>query len=322
MNENATNRLGMNSAMILTIFLLTLASGAMAESKNFDFPADRFATRPQSCTFETKRNQFPADAQIFSIEAYGGRKVDFQIDQSGQPASRIDVAVNSPTRPVILIVGAFAPTIWNIGWTPGSRIVAVLARGHHRQAIAGLDKNVPVVISTYHNKGPCGPFFLSSNKPESLNSLSEKLFGRPVTAAAAVVDGYAVAGMTIPPNTKLATSAETPPSIYADRNAPLAGAAGIDDALRKGLLRKATRADAEAWAKAQAAPPSKGSGNPLPSISNAYVIQKKFTYPAGLYGAGSVTFFIDKGAPRPDGDPGHSSVYDFNTLVCTGPGCK
>ncbi|MDB5763405.1 MAG: hypothetical protein JWQ21_2400 [Herminiimonas sp.] len=316
--------------LIFTVVCSALASGVSAAGKNFDFPVEKFANRPATCAFNMQR--LPPDTVVYAAEAYSGRKVEFQIDQSGHQATQIDVAVNSKGRPVALILGAYEPTIWNIGWTPGSRIVAILARGYHRQAIAGVDSNVPVIISTYDNKGPCGHFSLSSNKLESANPLSRKLFGRPVDAVIPVAEGYAVAGAPIPHNTKLITSSDTPPSSYADKNASLAGAAGIDDALRKGLLRKATKGDVEAWVKAtggsgagrQTSPASRqGAAGPrIPSIDNAYVVLKKFSYPAGLYGADSVTFFIQKGAPRPDGNPGHSSVYDFNTLVCAGPGCS
>lgn len=54
----------------------------------------------------------------------------------------------------------------------------------------------------------------------------------------------------------------------------------------------------------------------------AYVVRRAMTYPSGLYGAHAVTFVVPKGVPRPRGEPGHSAVYDFNTLSCVGPGCR
>jgi hypothetical protein len=52
------------------------------------------------------------------------------------------------------------------------------------------------------------------------------------------------------------------------------------------------------------------------------VVLKPFTYPAGLYGGNSATFLIPKGVPKPKGNSGHSSVYDFNTLNCQGALCS
>lgn len=42
--------------------------------------------------------------------------------------------------------------------------------------------------------------------------------------------------------------------------------------------------------------------------SREYIIRQKIRFPPGLYGALSVTFLIMKGAPYPDGNPGHSCV--------------
>ncbi len=61
---------------------------------------------------------------------------------------------------------------------------------------------------------------------------------------------------------------------------------------------------------------------PKPPIYNAYVVLKPFTYPAGLYGGNSATFLIPKGVLKPAGNPGHSAVFDFNTLNCQGPLCS
>jgi hypothetical protein len=50
------------------------------------------------------------------------------------------------------------PSIWNIGWTRGTRILAVLVSGYHRQVVAGLEPQVPTLQSTFSNKGECGFF--------------------------------------------------------------------------------------------------------------------------------------------------------------------
>ena len=105
---------------------------------------------------------------------------------------------------------------------------------------------------------------------------------------------------------------------------PLAGQDGLDDAIAKGSIRPATDADKDAWTRAVSAgsPPIAGQNSTsLPRASRrpifrSYVVLKEFTYPTGLYGADSVVYFIAKGVPRPKGNPGHSRIYDFNTLQC------
>jgi hypothetical protein len=269
----------------------------------------------------------PADFYVYAAGGYAGRKLDFQIDQSGHAATQIDVAVNQAAKPVVLILGAYEPTIWNIGWTPKTRILAVLVTGYHRQAIAGLDAAVPTLNSSYDNKGACG-YLYKVDGDDRLNPLARKLFGRPVDLAYPVPGGTVIIGERIDNPSNLVTSSARTPESYRDRNAPKAGEAGLEEAVRKGQLRRAVPADAQAWADAKAGgkrdvPPVAG-GSPVrpPSLPhNAYVVLKAFEFPAGLYGAHSAIFYVPKGVPRPSGQPGHSSVYDFNTIDCRGPSC-
>jgi Ca2+-binding EF-hand superfamily protein len=53
-----------------------------------------------------------------------------------------------------------------------------------------------------------------------------------------------------------------------------------------------------------------------------YIVREKIRFPAGLYGAHSVTFLVMKGAPYPDGDPGHSCVIVEETGDKKGAGCR
>ncbi|WP_213290295.1 EF-hand domain-containing protein [Bradyrhizobium sp. sGM-13] len=53
-----------------------------------------------------------------------------------------------------------------------------------------------------------------------------------------------------------------------------------------------------------------------------YIVREKIRFPAGLYGAHSVTFLVMKGTPYPDGDPGHSCVIVEETGEKKGGGCR
>ncbi|QTD44210.1 hypothetical protein [Ottowia testudinis] len=296
----------------------------------FDFPVRPAEQRP-SCAFDNLK--LPSNARVLAAGAYSGRALDYQIDQSGHQATRIDVAVNSPARPVVLMLGAYEPTVWAIGWSPGTRIAAVLVSGYHRQAVAGLKKTVPVLNSSHDNKGPCGYFYIGDNEQLGrLNPLAQRVFGKPVEMVYPARDGRAALGDPLPEGVQLLTSSATPPDAFRDAKAPLAGPAGIQDAVRRGLLRPATSADADAWAQASARAAPKNDLPPVagqdpmkahrPAWRDAYVVLQPMTYPAGLYGAHSLSFVVPKGVPMPTGNPGHSDVYDFNTLSCVGALCR
>lgn len=310
------------------------SASSAAELKQFDFGADaksrEAVVQKPTCGFPDLK--LPAEFAVFAAGAYSGQKISFQIDQSGHEGTRMDVAVNSPNQPVVLMLGAYEPTIWNIGWSKETKILAVLAGGYHRQAVAGLEKGVPLLISTYDNKGPCGYFYITPDNLAPLNPLSKRVFGRPVDMVFPAAKGKVLVGEPVPAETRLVTSDETAPESFYDKAAPIAGPAGLEDAVRRGLLRKATAVDAEAWSDAvmqnsppRDIPPVAGQGvpkPPKPPIYNAYVVLKPFTYPSGLYGGNSATFLIPKGVPKPEGNPGHSAVYDFNTLNCQGALCS
>ena len=292
--------------------------------------SEQFAQKPV-CGFPDLK--LPSDFKVFAAGAYSGREISFQIDQSGHEGTQIDVVVNSPKKSVVLMLGAYEPTIWNIKWSKGTKILAVLVSGYHRQVIAGLDKNVSVLNSSYYNRGSCGYFYVSRDEKDlsKLNPIARRVFGKSVDMVFPAENGQVVIGEPLQPNIKLITSSKVTPESFYDKKAPIAGPAGIEEAVRNGLLRKATEADVHAWAEAviqnspqRDIPPVAGNDIPKPPrlyIHNAYVILKSFTYPAGLYGGNSATFIIPKGVPKPDGDPGHSIVYDFNTLKCQGPLC-
>ncbi|MEO8332728.1 MAG: hypothetical protein ABI479_09865 [Gallionella sp.] len=283
---------------------------------------------------------FPEDTVVLGAGGLGGKEISFQIDQSGNLATQIDVAVNFPEKPVALMLGASVPTIWNIGWTSGTRIVAVFASGYERQRVAGLPAATPILVSSTVDKGPCntGKFssetfhlydsFIASFKYGQITDtaqatneqkLSQILFARPIAKIFSVPDGAGNVVMGSPMNStqRLMTSSSTPPESFHDKTAPLAGQAGLDQAVRQKTLRRATLKDATKWINAlkkKYAIQNRPSPDIPPDLYNAYVVLKEFTYPPGLYGGHSATFYIPKGVPKPKGDYGHSKIYDLNSI--------
>lgn len=268
--------------------------------------------------------------KLFAAGAYSGRKLGFQIDEtSGNESGQIDVAVNHRAAPVALMLGSYDPTVWNIGWTEGTDIVAVLVGGYHHQVVTGLPDTVPVIVSTYDNKGPCGYYYVTAEKAHTLNPVARRAFGRAIDMVFPAAQGSVVVGDPLAPGTELVTDASArPAAAFRVAESRAAGEAGLAYAVSRGWLREATRSDADAWlaaaSKAPAAdvPPIAG-GRPPGRITmhNGYVVLAAFELPAGLYGAHSATFFVPKGVPRPTGKLGHSTLYDFNTLTCAGTLC-
>lgn len=265
----------------------------------------------------------------FAVHAAGWytptRWLDFQIDQSGDMARQMDLMVHSPLKPVVLMFGNSNPTIYNLQWTRGTDIMAVVATGYHRQAVAGLPDETPVLISTYANGAKCGYF---TNDPtiygyDEVNSISQQLLGQSVE----IIDSEQDISKWIgePPedkNPQLFSSSDTTVDSFKDPTAALAGEAGIKAALKKGILRRATQKDAEAWIELQKQlhPGKEVSSSVLTNLDvlDAYVVTDNFTYPNGMH---AVIFFIPEDVPEPSGNPFGAGVFNFNTGKCSGTLC-
>jgi len=276
--------------------------------------------------------KFPEEFHVYATGWYSGRVLDAQIDQSGHKASQFDIVVNSPRIPVVLILGAYEPSIWNVGWAKETKILAVVATGYHRQAVAGLPKETPILISTHDNGGLCRFTYLNGKNQTEVDMFAKSLFGKPTDAIYLAGGGRAVLGSPLKPGEQLLTSADVIINNLIDKTAPLAGPAGLEDGIKKGILRLATKDDREAWIKRKAglapidatAPksdPFRAGIQPL--ITNkTYVILKPFRLPNGLTGGNLAVFFLPEGVPFPKGDLGHSVLYDFNTMTCHGGICN
>lgn len=275
----------------------------------------------------------PDDSHVYAGGAYSGRALSAQIDHSGLSANQFDVIVSSPQKPTVLLLGAYEPSIWNIGWTKGTKILAVVATGYHRQAIAGLPKDTPILISTYDNRGACGYTFISEKTLPDVNPLLKRVYGKPADMVYFANAGRLVMGESVRQGEELFTSSDITPASFLDMTRPLAGPAGLRDALAKGILRPATRADAETWANRKAMltpkdalPPVSGRDNRRaflgPYGTGVFVILKPYQLPPGLYGANSAQFYLLDGVELPKGELGHSSIFDFNTMTCSGVRCR
>lgn len=249
-------------------------------------------------------------------------------------------------KPVALLLAAYEPSVWSIGWTAGTRVVAVFATGNHRQAVAGLPAGTPIITSSETEKSECGYAYLGKGLAW-INPKSRAVFGK---AAKRVYDKAPDGAIFIAesPRTPAAPmrSPDTPVESFRSPEALLAGEAGLALGVRKGLLRMAAEGDVQAVRKHYqrlAANSSRAGKSDIPPVagqalgtglavqiptlylSNTYVVLKPYTFPAGLYGAHSASFIVPRGVPAPAGNLGHSMVINLNShrekQTCTGSGC-
>jgi hypothetical protein len=133
----------------------------------------------------------------------------------------------------------------------------------------------------------------------------------PPTVDAQGVRTYTQYSLPQPRRADPLPASEAPP-------APAEGEAGLDQLLREGRIRRATREDVAAWTAATGVKANSVTGLDYPDprsggqfMFRAYVVKRAMTYPAGLYGAHSATFIVPRNVPRPYGNPGHSRVLEY-----------
>lgn len=284
---------------------------------------------PMASACTLKGLTLPKDFTVLAGGGYQGKPTTVQIDQSGDVATTMIVSVDNPGKPVVLLLGAYEPTIWSIRRASNTQLLGVLISGYHKQVVSGLEPSVPVAIHTYDNQSSCGHVYVDARHLEELNPVSQRFFGRDVDMVYPAQQGELTVGESQGVPSAWVGGGDITPESFADKAAPLAGEAGLDDAVRKGLLRRANAQDKEQWNEEMARlmktrrPQAQGERSPSTRFSrmdNAYVVLAPMTLPAGLYGSRLAVFFVPKGTQRPLGKPGHSSIYDFNDMSCTGPG--
>lgn len=301
-------------------------------------PSERDFTHMAAGCYSELGN-LPADFDVIATASYKGRPLDFAIDKSGILAGQIDVKVNHPEKPVALLLGDYEPTIWNISWTKGTNIIAVLVGGYHAQVIAGLDEKTPRLIRTYDSleagkNGSCdyiSLFGVGDEGAGKVNPFSRAAFGRGVTKFISPFNGVLNVGARALGSSWIRSPGTSPESFH-DKNAALTGELGIKVALDKGLIRHATPDDYHAWTTAWIAknpdgagkedvPPTfnlrrKGAEIPVSPLffTSGYVVLKPFTIPEGAGGE----YMVAKGVPMPQpNSENRNIIYSMDDATCT-----
>lgn len=277
------------------------------------------------------KERLPSDYILYAGGEYKGKVLDFQIDQSGHQATQFDVYVNEPGKNVVLALGAYEPSIWNIKWTTGTTLAGVLISGYHRQEVAGIDDDVPVLNTSYDNNSTCGYFYISRKDSYKADGVIRKILGQSAHTYYIASGGKLDIGQPATSGQTWQQNKSHTVANFRDKDTPLAGKAGIEQLINEGKLRPATPEDLKKWEQLSRHTNSQPSINivggdayepQVIQVLGAYVVLAPMRYPAGLYGAHSVTFIISEGVPRPEGNPGHSAVLDMNFGTCSGALCS
>lgn len=285
------------------------------------------ATVPASC----RLGDLPRDFTVQAVGVYEGDiDTDVRLNASGHETKAVDVVVNMRGKDVVLVLMAYDPVLWQVKRTPASRIAAVIVGGYHAQAVVGIERSVPLLISTYDGRKDCAEYFYAYEAGQSLlraDALVKKLTGREIERLSSSYRlGTVAVGDLVPATVTLVSSGDYQPEDYTNLPRFPSGQKGIQRLIELGLLRRATAEDVNSWVEKASARYRRF--NPTLSVAKpfgpqgVYTVLGKMRYPEGLFGGHSVAFLIPAGIPTPEGNPGHSAVYYLDDGNCKGAVCR
>ena len=270
------------------------------------------------------------DFRIDAVGVYeGAGTASVELEDSSNPAGRVDVIVNRPDKPVVLVLSAYQPVVWELATTSETELAGVIVSGYHTQRVRGINAATPLRATSHKGPGHCDEPFQAYEEGadfQKANQVVANLLGREIDTfngayrAERFVVGKATKDVAAvrEGESQRSSSSAAPKSVKA-------GEPGIKQLRRSGALRPARAPELERWAQlARQAQDLSKRALPVPEnkrFQPIYTVTRAMRYPKGLHGAHSQRFLIPEGVPEPLGDPGHSTVYDMNTASCRGTGC-
>jgi len=105
----------------------------------------------------------PDDAEVHLVGLYKGpKRLRLQLGDSGHATTEIDVVVGRVPYPVILVLSAYDPVVWRVGYASQSSIAGVLVSGYHTQALIGIPRDTPHRVLSGEQTRGCETFYVHS----------------------------------------------------------------------------------------------------------------------------------------------------------------
>lgn len=327
--------------MIPALFLAVWLSAAPAAGRedavlsDMEFDRSTPARMTPVCGFPDLA--IPPEAKIYAVGGYrGGRNLGWRIGHGFRPTALSQVAVNSPDAPVVLLLGAYESTVWEVGWTEGTVILAVLVSGNEAQGLSGLPPWTKTLVSyDYPDYGPCPAFYITGEAAEGVKRADElalKAFQRRPDEYLNSTDlEYLVAGRPLAAGQKV-LMAQT--LVREDLELPgsgLTGRAALEAMVRAGVISPASDADIDRWretknrrrrllSRSEGQPSADGLGLAGLNTGNTFVIsdERRVFCPEGL--PEPAAFLLPPGlrAPKVRLD---KCLLLLNDGMCRGQGC-
>jgi hypothetical protein len=330
MTKNQLSALALCLVMAISGMMLTFSGeAAKTDSESSSIPhisssepripiKSKFKNSISKECFPTKLS---AGTKIHVLGAYeGGMETQLSIEGNSHEVGRIKMHAKSSGEPILLVVTAYDPVVWDFSDFPVNRLRAVLVSGYHDQAVAGLPKNVPLQINSHETpNAQCGEYGYAHEGGKNLDRLVKNLamiFGREPDSfqgeynpRSFTIDGQGIDGESqddsIDPSAIRSTKTVTLDTIAPKET-------GLVQLINAGKIRPANANDISLLSKALTAASPTGmfaSVKVDSSITHSlFVVLELTTLPKVMHGAHSANFIIPSGVPMPI-DPGSHNTY-------------
>jgi hypothetical protein len=271
-------------------------------------------------------------ARIVALGAYqGGLPTKVTLSGAENEVKAIAVTANASGPPLVLVLAAYDPVVWEFSGFPRGRLRALIVYGYDRQAVAHLPDPIPVRSAIGpESDGSCGgPLFAYEGgaRLEALDGQVRKVLGRPIESFTGRYDpgGLDVEGgsTAAAPNSNWAGASNRKPlPRVPDPVGP--HEAEIQQLVREGAIRPARKEDVEAWNASATRRSPTGHLAPVRaksiSLGRGLVVLRAISLPAGMHGYDSRDFIIPPGVPMPIDAGSFNAYYFIADGTCRAPG--
>ena len=260
-----------------------------------------------------------ANEQLAVLGIYGGEGLSTaSIVGMDERTATGKVVIEPGDKPLYLVLITYDPMLWQIVGNT-KRVLHAVAIGRTRDDMLGVGiTGLPRDRVTFLDENECKLSFDStkSARAKEASAIIERVVGRPVTTLAGIHNFFAIkmpSGTPVQaPPLKQKAPAGVPQDIWTDFVQFFPGGLTSIDAATVVAPEPAQPYDVLP-AEAGIIQLMKTGAIERLGYGKLRIAKPIRRYPAGLYGAHSVTFVLGKGVPQPGGLPGHSCVLSEET---------
>ena len=268
-------------------------------------------------------------AKIVAVGSYrGGLPVRPAATFDGSEVNAVRLTAAPTGAPLVLVLSAYDPVLWDVRGIPASRLRALVVYGYDDPAVLGAGHAILRVSASSHRVPYCGEpvhAFSGGRDLDRLDAQVNAIFGRSIdrflgsyTQRSVAIDGPpGRAGSIADPRRAVGGQAYR-------TGAQAEGRFGLARLILDGSIRKAAPADIVRLQRAltRRSPTGRLARVQADLSGPTYVVLRPIRVPDGMYGGFSANFLVSPGLPWPADHGSHNRYWSLKDGACRGVSCE